>query len=192
MSCCLLTATKPCPPLSRASQQLFQTAGLHPAMDRNSPTKMPWDHSANCGKRFSFALSTSYTWESQQHESHCCGHRALRDRRCCGPSGPRCPAGPAASSWGYHGFWVRRFPRRPRPGLTAASVERPISRSPTHGPTCRWQTTRASLTHLRWPQRRHPAGTDSTIRLQSQSSPKRPTPGRGRPGAGAGCPAPAP
>lgn len=46
------------------------------------------------------------------------------------------------------------------PGLTVASAECPISRSPTHGPTCCWQTTRASPAHLRSPQRRHPAGTD--------------------------------
>lgn len=105
---------------------------------------------------------------------------------------PAPPAGPAGRQVRrcHAGFWARRFPRRPRPGLPAASAERPISRSPILGPPAAGRRPGpASLTCARRSAATPQAQTD---RLQPPSSSKRPRPGRGRPGAGSGCPAPAP
>lgn len=175
-----------------ASQRLFHTAGPHqPGTEtvlQRCRLAQQYVHTADCRNRFSFAVSSIYICESQQHGSHRCGHRAL-------PVSAAAPAppGPAASRAGRQ---VPPSPQRalgtpvpaePRPGLgRAPRLPQPHCRAHLPPADSRGRPRSPAPAAAPPPRRHRPTGSS---RGSLQSGRER---GEAGPGAGAGCPCPAP
>lgn len=184
MSCCLLTATKRCLPLFRASQGLFRTASPRPAMDRNSPTKMSLGTAvcSHCGLQKPVFFRT-------KHKLYL-GESAARETLLRTPSSRLTAAGPAPpgpagqQGWapgsgvitpgaGHVGSRGGRAPGSPPAQPSAPSPAAPLPGPPAAGK----RPGPALLTCARRSAATPQAQTD---RLQPRSASKRPRPGRGR------------